>query len=99
MPEGNQPKLERWRNHVATITVPETVVDRFADEMLDRLEGAVLGVEQEGTARRVEVTVEANWIGSLPLMMLIDEVLNLVGADYADARFTEETAWARPEPA
>jgi hypothetical protein len=96
--EKDRSKLERWRNHVATITVPEVVVSQFTDEVLDRLEGAVLTVEQEGTARRVELTVEANWIGSLPLMLLIEDVLNVIGADQAQARFTEETAWARPEP-
>jgi hypothetical protein len=92
-------KLERWRNHVATITVPEAVVDRFTDELLDRLEGGVATIEQDGTTRRVELTIEANWIGSLPLMLLVGEVLEVVGADHADARFTEEYAWARPDPA
>jgi hypothetical protein len=99
VPKEDRPKLERWRNHVATISVPEAVVDRFTDELLDRLEGAVATIDQEGTTRRVELTVEANWIGSLPLVLVVGDVLELVGADHADVRFTEEYVWGRPEPA
>ena len=94
---SNARKLQRWRNHVATINVPEAVVDEFTDALLGRLPDAVVAAAQKGTTRQVELTIEANAIGSLPLVLLIGELLEVVGAEHADARVIEEHAWARAD--
>lgn len=93
-------EFDRWVNGVASIEVPEAVVDEFADELLDRLGGAgVLSVEQTGVVRHLELTVEQDKVDQGNVLEAIDQAAQTVGADTVRARLTTEYAWDRPRPA
>jgi hypothetical protein len=86
--------LQQWRNHVATVEVPEEVADAFVDELLAALPGASAAFEPIGTLRRFEVTIEATMTKD-ELLAVIGEIIERIGADMARARIAGEYAWER----
>lgn len=91
---AESPVLDHWLNLVADVEVSESVVDEFVDELVDRLPGASVGVEQAGTLRQLDITVEAT-ITRDEFASMLGGIANKVGADLVRARIADEYAWQR----
>ncbi|MGH8983559.1 MAG: hypothetical protein ACRDY6_06735 [Acidimicrobiia bacterium] len=89
--------MDHWTNRIASVLVPDSDTDRFLDVFFDRLDGhGVANIEEVGTMKRIEVTIDAQAPVVARLVECIAEAAEASGTDMVFARFTDEYAWAKP---